>query len=247
MSQAGGPRWGEREVSLILKRALELQEERRHAPQALVRTDGASLAELEEMASEVGIEPALVRRAAQELEARPRPVEVSRFLGGPRRILFERVLQGEAPQTAIEALVGLLQQSLGPDGGQPSMVGRVFTWTLVRASGRHDGRRLTISVVPRDGTTTIRLEERLDVGGLFGGLVGGVGGGGSGVAIGVGVGALHSPLAAVAIWLFTAGSAYLGARALYRRVVGKRTEELQRVLARLTEHLQAAIDASPPG
>ena len=44
---------------MILERALELQqEEQRQAPLALKRTDGASLAELEEMAHEVGIEPA---------------------------------------------------------------------------------------------------------------------------------------------------------------------------------------------
>ena len=59
------PRWAEAEVSLILKRALELQrEEQRQPTNALKRADGASLADLEEMAREVGIEPALVRRAA---------------------------------------------------------------------------------------------------------------------------------------------------------------------------------------
>src|SRR5439155_4097090 len=112
MSDAGDqePRWGEREVGLILERALELQQqEQRQAPRALKRTDGASLAELEEMAHEVGIEPALVRRAASELEAQPRPVALSRWTGGPRRIIFERVLRGEAPEAAIEALVGVVQ------------------------------------------------------------------------------------------------------------------------------------------
>jgi hypothetical protein len=236
-------RWGEREVSLILKRALELQhEDERQAPRSLERAAGASLAELEEIAHEVGIEPALVRRAAAELEAQPRPVEVSRWTGGPRRIVFERVLRGEAPQAAIETLVGVVQEALGQHG-QPSMVGRTFSWTSLASTGRRvsAGRQLTISVVPRAGVTTIRLEEQLAAGGVFGPLVGGVGGGSSGVAMGIGLGALHSPLLAAAIWVFSAGSAYAGARMLYRRTVRKRTAELQGLLGRITEHLQSAL------
>ena len=248
MSEGGGrdPRWDEREVDLILKRALELQQEEQRQPaRSLARSDGASLAELEEMAHEVGIEPALVRRAAAELEAQPRRVEVSRWTGGPRRIVFERVLRGEAPQAAIETLLGVVQDALG-EHGQPSMVGRTFTWTSLTTRGRHGrgGRQLTISVVPHEGATTIRLEERLDPGGLFGGMVGGIGGGSWGLAMGVGIGALHSPVAAAAIWLFSAGSAYAGARTLYRRTVRKRTEQLQGLLVRITEHLESAINVS---
>jgi hypothetical protein len=249
MGNAGdhGPRWGEREVGLILKRALKLQQQEEHkqAPKALARSDGASLAELEEMANEVGIEPALVRRAAAELEAQPRQVEVSRWTGAPRRIVFERVLEGEASPAAIEALVGVVEEAVG-EHGQPSMVGRTFTWTSLAPPGRHGwgGRQPRISVVPRDGVTTIRLEERLAPGGVFGPMVGGVGGGSSGIVMGIGIGALHSPLLAAATWLFLAGSAYAGARVLYRRSVRKRSEELQRLFGRITEHLQTALDVS---
>jgi hypothetical protein len=239
------PRWSDREVGLILRRAVELQqEEQRHPPGAPGSADGASLEDLEEMAREVGVEPALVRRAAAEMEARPRPTPVSRWMGGPRRIVFERALRGEAPQAAIEALVGVVQEVLG-EHGQPGMVGRTFTWTSLTASGRHGprGRQITISVAPRDGVTTVRIEEGLRpaAGGLFGGLLGGVGGGSSGMAVGIGVGALNSPLAAVAIWLCAFGSAYAGALALYRRTVRRRTEDLQGLLARITEHLQSAL------
>jgi hypothetical protein len=197
------------------------------------------------MAREVGIEPALVRRAAAELEVQPRPVEASRWTGGPGRIVFERVLRGEAPQAALEALLAVVQEALG-EHGQPSMIGRTFTWTSLSSTGRHGprGRQISIRVTPRDGVTVIRIEEQLRAaaGGLFGGLLGGVGGGSSGIAMGLGIGALHSPLAAAAIWLFSIGSAYAGARGLYRRTVRKRTEELQALLVRMADHLQTALE-----
>jgi hypothetical protein len=246
-----GPRWNEREASLILHRALALQheeEEQRQAPAALQRVDGASLAELEETAHELGVDPALVRRAAEELEARPRPVAASRWTGGPPLIVFERVLRGEAKVDAIEALVGVLQEALG-ERGQSSMVGRTFTWSSLSSEGRRGprGRReLTITVVPRDGATRIRIEEQLSPsrGRLFAGLLGGVGGGIANLSLGIGLGALHSPLVAAVLWPTVFGSAYLGARTLYRRTVRQRTAELQGLLARVSEHLQTPSDAA---
>jgi hypothetical protein len=250
MSDAGGTdrRWSEREVGLILQRAVELEkEDESRKPRALQRTDGASLAELEAVASEVGVEPALVRRAAAELDARPRLVDVSPWTGGPRRIVFERVLQGEAPLPAIEALLGVVQDALG-EHGQPGMVGRTFTWSSLTSSARHGprGRQISITVASRDGVTTIRVEEELGnvAGRVFGGLVGGVGWGSTPLVWGIGVGALHSPAAAVLISLLTLGSSYAGARRLYRGKVRTRTEELQGLVVRIAEHLQAALDVA---
>jgi hypothetical protein len=242
MSDVGGRerRWDEGEVGAILRRAIELQqEEERQGPQALARRgDGASLAELEAMAKEVGLEPALVRRAIAELEARPRPVPISPWTGGPRRIVFERVLPGEAGPAAVEALLPIIQGAVSLNG-QGSMVGRTFTWawTLTNEwNSKKDFREgLTISVVPRDGATTVRIEERLTAFPMFflplvatGALSGGIG-----------MGSLHSPLAAAAILLVAAGSSHLGARVLYRRLVRKHTEALQELFANITVHLQS--------
>jgi hypothetical protein len=241
------PRWNEREVGLILRRALELQEEQKQIPAAPARADGASLADLEEVAREVGIEPALVRRAAAELDNQPRPVATSRFMGGPTSIVFERVLRGEASEAALEKLVVVVQEALG-EHGQPAMVGRTFTWTSVARSGPRGshGRQIAISVRPRDGATVIHIEEKLrsTAGGLFGGLLGGVGGGSSGVAMGIGIGALNSVAAAVVLWLCGVGGAYAGARALYRRAVSKRTQELRELLLAMGSELEAANAAA---
>lgn len=240
MSDVGEPerRWGQDEVSLILRRAMELQdEEQRSGPQALARReDGASLAELEQMANEVGVDAALVRRAVAELETRPRPVPISPWTGGPSRIVLERVLPGEVSPDAIESLLPIIQGAV-TGAGQGSMVGRTFTWNLL-SGGRESGAppRLSINVIPRAGRTTIRVEERLFpvavpvafVNSVWPAFLAG--------------GATHSPLVGAAVWLLTAGSTHVGARALNRRIVRKRTDTLQELFARITAHLQSALD-----
>jgi hypothetical protein len=242
---AGGGRqagFGSREVGRILERALKLQdEERRQLPATTAHGDSTSLAELEELGREVGVEPALVRRAAAELETQPRPVETTPWLGVPERIVYERNLPGEATPEALEALVGVLEEVLG-EPGQASMVGRTFTWTSFGAEGRRGphGRQISIVIASRDGTTSLRVEERLrpTAGNKFRGLVGGISGTGTSLAMGVGMGALHSPLAAVIFSLVALGGAVGSARALYRRTVARRTEELGQLVARIALELE---------
>jgi hypothetical protein len=241
MSHVGGPerRWDEGEVGAIFQRAVELQqEEERQGPQALAeRGGGASLAELEAMAKEVGIEPALVRRAVAELEARPRPVPISPWTGGPGRIVFERVLPGEAGPAAVEALLPIIQGSAVSLNGQGSMVGRTFTWTAMNEwTSKKDFREgLTISVIPRNGATTVRIEQGLMAFPMFGPPLLAAGS----LSGGIGMGSLHSPLAAAAIFLVAAGSFHLGARVLHRRLVRKHTGALQELFANITTHLQS--------
>jgi hypothetical protein len=240
MSDVGGPerRWGEGEVGAILQRAIELQQEdERQGPQALARRGGgASLAELEAMAKEVGLEPALVRRAVAELEARPRPVPISPWTGAPQRIVFERVLPGEVQPAAVESLLPIIQSTIR-ENGQGSMVGRTFTWTSTQG---HRERPTTISVIPRDGVTTVRIEEPV-MGPYF--LLPVVFG--SAPLMGLGAKVMHSPLAAGAMWLFFSGGTYFGARKLFQRQVRKRTEALQELFGRITAQLQSELDEPP--
>ena len=243
---AGGGRqasYGAREVGRILERALQLQDEdRRQLPATTAHGDSTSLAELEELGREVGVEPALVRRAAAELETRPRPVEKTPWLGVPERIVYERNLPGEATPAALEALVGVLQEVLG-EPGQASMVGRTFTWTSSSGQGPRGqhGRQISIVIASRDGTTSLRVEEGLrpTVGNRFRGYVGGVSGMSAGVAMAIGIGALRSPLAAVAIWLLAILGVLGTTRTRYRRTVDRRTEELGQLVARIAHELES--------
>jgi hypothetical protein len=59
--------YGEKEIGQLLKRATEMQHDEPTAPSA----SGMTLAELQEVALEAGIDPEYLRRAATELEYGP--------------------------------------------------------------------------------------------------------------------------------------------------------------------------------
>jgi hypothetical protein len=104
-----------------------------------------------------------------------------------------------------------------------------------------------VTVTPRNGRTTIRIEEPLGqlAGGLFGGVMGGVGGGLTGPAIGFGVGALHSASATIGLVGAAISGSYLLARTIYGRIVRGRGERLHELMSRLVEHASATAGRAP--
>ena len=230
-------RFNEKEVAHIIKRASELQQEEAPAES----TSGMSLAELEQVAREAGLDPALVRRAATDLDTRVTDRKPSRFIGAPTTLSLERTIEGEIPVDEYETMVLEIQRVL-EDVGTASTLGRSLHWTMNRMGRRrHSSRTVQVIVTPRNGRTTIRIEEPLTglAGGLFGGLMGGLGGGLTGPAVGIGIGALHSGLATVGLIGGAVGGAYLLARTIYGRVVHGRGERLQELMSRLVEHASA--------
>ncbi len=240
-------RYSDKEVSLILKRAAELQQKE---PGAGVERTGLTFDELEEIATEAGLDPRHLRRAAAELESRPAGSGLaSRFFGAPMVIRLERTIEGELPESEFESIVELLQgQPIGQ--GQASTVGRTLTW---RSHSTNTERSLQISITVRDGTTLVRMEERLQglAGGLFGGLMGGVGGGvGLGVGLGVGIEVLGSALFAAGIPILVIGGSYLTARGIYTYIVRRRGRALTALMDRLGDLIRTAstdrrVDPAP--
>ena len=117
----------------------------------------------------------------------------------------------------------------------------------MRGRRRAQGRQIDVSVVPRGGVTTIRVEEELRnlAGGLFGGLVGGGGGGSTGISIGIGLGAFHSAPLAVMLWVAVAGGFYTLARTIFGSIAAKRERELRELANRLEEQVTAAVVTRP--
>jgi hypothetical protein len=230
-------RYSEREVALLLQRAAELQAEGAATPEG---APGLTLAQLEEIAREAGLDPAHVRSAAVELEERRAMPAPAPLLGAPPRLVFERRLDGEVPASAYEDLVAELTRTFG-GAGQASAIGRTLTWTSSWQGGA--GRRVTVSVTAHDGMTVLRVEESLApvAGGLFGGIVGGMGGGGLAVAFGVGIGVFAAPLAAVAVAAAMVGGSYAIARGIYTALARQRGGELLALTDRLAERIAAAI------
>lgn len=183
-------RFNEKEVAQIIKRASELQQEEAPTDSA----NGMSLTELEQVAREAGLDPALVRRAATDLDTRITDQSPSRFIGAPTRLTLERTIPGEIPTDEYETLVLEMNRVLGLVGSA-STHGRTLQRTAQGVDRRRvSSRMVQITITPRHGRTTIRIEEPLGTlaGGLFGGLMGGLGGGLTGPAVGIGLGALHS-------------------------------------------------------
>lgn len=242
--------YGDEEIGRILKRATELQHREPTAGAA-----GVTLAELEEIAAEAGIDPAYLRRAAMELETRPDDPTLWSWLAGDELDLVREVtLPGELDQADFERLVAVIQAA-SREHGQPSLLGRTLTW---RAESSSKTRATQIVASSRDGETTIRIEENLGqmASGLFGGVTVGAGVGvGVGVGLPIGLKVLGSVLFATAAPLASVALGYMASRALYRTIAGRRRRAVDNLFDLVVREAQRAIGTSekalapadPPG
>lgn len=200
---------------------------------------------VEALGRDVGIAPELVRSAARELGGRattPGPLAVpttsySAVAGGPTKVFYERIVEGELPDSEFPYVVEEIQRVMG-NAGQVSQLGRSFSWTIRSTGVRRD---MEVSVTVRAGRTRIAVMENLSqtIGAVFGGIGGGMGGGGFGVLGGVVAGALGAPMAlivAIPAWLLLT---YGTARTVYSRASRRRSRELEA----LADHLAVVIEA----
>ena len=229
--------YGEKEIGKLLKRATELQYEEPTAPPAA----GVTLAELEEIAAEAGIDPTYLRRAALEIES---GVADGSFwagvVGDELMLVREITLQGELPDIGFERIVAAIQMQ-SHEHGQPSLLGRTLTW---RAETVNKSRTIQIVVSTRDGSTQIRLEENLTqmAAGLFAGTMAGFGiGAGLGIGLPIGIEVLGSVLFSVAAPLGIMGISYIGSRAIYRAIVRRRNRAINELFNRTVSEARDCI------
>lgn len=229
--------YGDEEIGRILKRATELQHrEPKGGP------SGITLAELEEIAAEAGIDPGHLRRAAMELETLPDdPTVWARLAGEELDLLREITLPGELDQAGFERVVTAIQAA-SREHGQPSLLGRTLTW---RAESSSKTRATQIVVSSRDGETTIRVEEDLTqmASGLFGGVT--IGGGigiGMGVGLPIGLEVLGgSILFATAAPVASVAMGFMASRALYRTIARRRRRSVDGLFDLVIRETQAGI------
>lgn len=141
------PRFSEEEFALVLRRATELQSRSLARAGAEPRTEGMSLEEMQGIAAEVGIDPALVERAAaavaQERGSRDRPL-ADRFSmtdSAPGALTEEdkvRVLQAIREATLIHGEAQLTASGLewSSPRGEPTQ----FHVSVHHLSGRNEVR-----------------------------------------------------------------------------------------------------------
>ncbi len=233
-------RYSEKQAGEILRRAAGMQ----RAEPSAADPSGFSLAELEDVAREAGIDPALVRRAASEVEASRAHGFGDALAGSPTTIRLEAHLAGEFPAERFDELVPIIQTSTSWQG-HAGVVGRTLTWS---ARADSNTSSLQVFVSAGDGRSLIRIEERLGglAGGLFGGLIGGIGGG-AGAALGGSLGtAAGSLVVGFAIPAALIVGSFFMARAIFAAHSRTERRKLQDLLDQLTAHARTAIDQTTP-
>lgn len=226
-------RYADAETAAILKRAAELQG-------TAEPPTSPTLTDLQQIADEAGIEPRYVRQAAAELASAPRGGGTA---GAPDALALQRVVAGEVPASAFDALVEAIRDATGM-AGQTTVMGRGFTWTSGVAGHPAPPRALTLAVTAVQGRTVIRADESLAqvasayLGtGVASALIGGFGM----VAAASGDPSAGVIAAAVA---WAAGS-LLAAGRLQGRAADRRRQELAELLDRIAGHAEVLI--SRPG
>ena len=150
---------------------------------------------------------------------------VNAFLGTATRIVVEATIDGEMPERDYDLVLDIIRREIG-EVGQIGSVGRTFSWSV-----SNQNRKLQISVMPRGGKTTVRIDEQLGnvAGGVFGGIMGGGGGGMGGAVMGVTAGVTHAPLLGLAAWLATIVVSFGAARFTLGRIATSKREKLTEI------------------
>jgi hypothetical protein len=234
----GGPKFSDEESALILQRAAELQAKEGRS---------LSLRELEVAAAEIGIDVALVRRAAEEVAITgppppPRAPVSGGALGAPLLLLHERVVPGAPRRGLWDDVASEIRRRLGV-AGRVEASERQFTW-----SDPH-GRAVRVSLVARGERTLIRVEERMSgaAGGLFLGMGLPVALGGLGFILPICIAVLELPVlipVALAVW---AALAFGLARTIFKTVASQRDRELRALADGIAELCREGPHALGPG
>ena len=244
--EAGRRRYRPDEIEAIVNRAAELEISNP------TQSGSLTMGGVEQIARDVGIPTELVRKAERSLSQRTLSRELAIeqpkpnvLLGGPTRVVFERVVEGELDDRDYSEMVDEIRRCM-KEVGQVSQLGRSFTWTLNKGSSGLRNIEIVVSVRP--GKTRILVQENLNhlIGGIYGGIGGGMGGGGMGPIMGVMFGALGLPGAAAAFlvpaWLTIV---YATARTSYHYAVKRRLKTLGNVADRLASLATELIAQEP--
>jgi uncharacterized membrane protein len=140
----------EKEVSEVLKRAVRLQE-REGAGDAA--GTGLTLAELKQIAAEVGIDPQYVQAALTQLEGDDEEEKTFSLMGGPFKIEMERTVTGEITASEWEHVVQEIRHTLG-EVGKPGQLGSAYEWIN---NNQQQGYASAITLSPKGGRTHIRV------------------------------------------------------------------------------------------
>jgi hypothetical protein len=167
-------RFDEKEFALIVRRATELQE-KGAAPSTRA---GLTLREIETIAAEAGIEPALIRRAALDLAGNRAPGLWRRIAGPSTHIHAERTIPGEVGADTLSAIVDAVRTELGRSGTAHDVLGGLEwtgrdSWGKVHITARPGGAETRLYVSADRSETAAVAATLLPIAGtILGGVAG---------------------------------------------------------------------------
>jgi hypothetical protein len=145
-------RFSDEEFALVLRKAIELQDgagPRPHSP------DGLSLEEMKAVARDVGIDPALVERAAAFLPD-GRMSGFDRITGGPTRYRLEHSGTASRTKEDFAEILDLIRRETGHHGKVTSELDGITWATEGEVSQFH------VSLSPRTDSTEVRVTVNRD-------------------------------------------------------------------------------------
>jgi hypothetical protein len=216
---------------LILRKAFELQDRDPSAGPA----DGLSLTEIQAVAHEVGLDPAVVEQAAALLRTGDTST-LARLVGGPTRYEYLHSSEGEVPREDFGKLVEAIRRATGHQGEVSELLGSLEWKTVGEPSQIH------VTVSPREGRTAVRVFADRGPAGILTGLLPGIAGL---LAIGIG-GAILEPNTVAGVGSLIGAS--LGGALLTGRTIWKATTTKFRArLGTLVGNLSQVVDESAEG
>jgi hypothetical protein len=162
-------RYSEDEFALIIRKAFEL-EDRQSEGVATEARDRLSLEDIKVVAREVGLDPALVDRAAAALPLGADNT-TARILGGPSKYQMEYTASGQLSEADLGRVIDAIRRATGQQGKVTEVFGSLEWQTVGEVSQIH------VTVSPRDKQTSLKvMGDRGATGALLFGIIGIAGG-----------------------------------------------------------------------
>jgi len=157
---------------------------------------------------------------------------------GPGILQLARRFDGAFPADRFEELVDRIRE-ITRDPGRSELLKSSLTWFASRGE-KSTGPFRVVTVMVRDGTTTLTVTDRLA--GLAGAIYGGVGGGvgGSGISLPI-IASTAAPFLAPVFILGWLGGVFLVTRAIYQRAARRRAVALQQLFDVLVTDVERAL------
>ena len=235
-------RYSDKELALIIKRAAELE----GRVGAEVPGGVHSLAEIQQIAEEAGLDPELILQAAASLELSA-PSSKSLILGAPTEFRFQRTIDAEIDESDLGELISTIRQIMGHEGEVSSVLGvaewKHYTQSEFERALSRSSPRDHVEISPRPGETKIRVTSRYAT---QAGLVFGAGAAAAGLVSVLAVISGNTGFLSGYTFLLEAGliagawsAAYFGARSYWRRA----SSLIERRARNLMDQLESQVRA----